>query len=641
MIYEISLQSLRAVRSLCAGRFIFVLVVALLSHVDLSSAGSITPILYQARILQPDGTPLEAPVTLQLSIRSPTNCILWLETHQVDMTGSKGAVSLEFGAAGNESSGNHSFKDVFNNALTFTNLSGCSSGNYTPGTSTEDRFLAVSFNDGVSVNTLPNIPIRSVPYSHYAMSAAQSMGFLGSSIDTSASPSDGQVLAFNAVQDKWTLSSGGIKSVSLAGSSAFSITGGPVTSSGTLNIDFASQGANLFLASPNGGGVPTFRAMTAADVPNLPAAKITSGTLSAAVGGTGLIPAALNANQLFAVNAAGTGTEFKSLMAGSGVTVDTSTPGQITISSTSSAGGTVTDIGFTASSLFSVTGSPITSSGSFNLDLASQAAGKVLASPVGSSGVPSFRTLDASDVGTGIFSTALIPNLSASKITSGTLSSAVGGTGLVPAAGNANSLYGVNAGGSANEYKTLLGAGGVSIDTSIPGQITITGSGGGGGGGGGSGSVTDIGLTGSSLFDITGGPISTSGTFNIALSSEASNLILASPNGSSGVPTFRALDGADIGTGTLATARLGLIPQSSIIGGVGTGTVTGVVAGTGLSGGTISTSGTIALANTSVTATTYGSLGNYVPWFVVNAQGQLTSAGSTAIDGLDGSTIST
>jgi hypothetical protein len=80
------------------------------------------------------------------------------------------------------------------------------------------------------------------------------------------------------------------------------LTGGPITSSGTITLggtlavtpsDFSSQTANTFLAAPNGSaGVPTFRTIVAADVPTLnqnttgTAANVT-GTVAIANGGTG------------------------------------------------------------------------------------------------------------------------------------------------------------------------------------------------------------------------------------------------------------------------------------------------------------------------------------------------------------------
>jgi Pectate lyase superfamily protein len=62
----------------------------------------------------------------------------------------------------------------------------------------------------------------------------------------------------------------------------------------------------------------------------------------------------------------------------------------------------------------------------------------------------------------------------------------------------------------------------------------------------------------------------------------------------------------------------------------GSGTVTEVDTGTGLTGGPITSTGTVSIANTGVTANTYGD-STHVPRIAINAQGQITSASSTAI----------
>jgi hypothetical protein len=82
--------------------------------------------------------------------------------------------------------------------------------------------------------------------------------------------------------------------------------------------------------------------------------------------------------------------------------------------------GTVTSVGLSLPSIFSVSGSPVTASGTLTASLASQTAATVFAAPSGSAGTPSFRALVAAD----------IPSLDVSKITSGTLSVARGGTGI-------------------------------------------------------------------------------------------------------------------------------------------------------------------------------------------------------------------
>ena len=96
----------------------------------------------------------------------------------------------------------------------------------------------------------------------------------------------------------YTSNSGTVTSVALRNGSTsqgtLTISGSPITSSGTIDVTladgygdtknpYASKTANYVLASPNGSaGAPTFRALVAADIPNLGAGKITSGTFDAA-----------------------------------------------------------------------------------------------------------------------------------------------------------------------------------------------------------------------------------------------------------------------------------------------------------------------------------------------------------------------
>lgn len=74
----------------------------------------------------------------------------------------------------------------------------------------------------------------------------------------------------------WVTPSGGgggggsVTSVALSMPSGFSVSGSPVTTSGTFTVSLSSQSANLFWAAPNGSsGAPSFRAIVAADIPTL------------------------------------------------------------------------------------------------------------------------------------------------------------------------------------------------------------------------------------------------------------------------------------------------------------------------------------------------------------------------------------
>lgn len=98
-------------------------------------------------------------------------------------------------------------------------------------------------------------------------------------------PDSGDVLAvvFERTGNKGAdgVGSGSVTSVDLAVPTEFSVSGGPVTSSGTITIGKANQNANLVYAGPSTGSAaaPSFRSLVAAD---LPASGVTAGTYAAA-----------------------------------------------------------------------------------------------------------------------------------------------------------------------------------------------------------------------------------------------------------------------------------------------------------------------------------------------------------------------
>jgi hypothetical protein len=95
---------------------------------------------------------------------------------------------------------------------------------------------------------------------------------------------------------------------------------------------------------------------------------------------------------------------YFSLVAGSGITL-TPASGSLTIAVSNA--GTVTSVGLSLPDLFTVSGSPVTGSGSLTATLATQAANQVFVGPTtGANAAPTFRALVVGD----------IPTLTAAKI---------------------------------------------------------------------------------------------------------------------------------------------------------------------------------------------------------------------------------
>jgi len=237
------------------------------------------------------------------------------------------------------------------------------------------------------------------------------------------------------------IASAGLTSVGLSAPAIFTVTGSPLTVNGSLGLSLASQSQNLFFASPNGAaGAPIFRSIAAADLPDHDANKITTGSLPIARGGTGLSPVVGDANKVFGMNAAGTGSEMKAITAGTGVSVNHS-PGTVQISmsqaNTSTAGflssadwNSFNDkqpaLGFTPVSNALPSGQVYLGSGS-NVAAASWMGIGQLRNSLGTLQFPgscsASQTLTWSAV-TDVLSCSNIGSLPASAITSGTIDSA-------------------------------------------------------------------------------------------------------------------------------------------------------------------------------------------------------------------------
>jgi hypothetical protein len=106
------------------------------------------------------------------------------------------------------------------------------------------------------------------------------------SINQSSAMLDGYVSStdWNTFNNK---GAGNITSVDVSVPSFLSVTNNPITTSGTITITASGgQTANQVLATPNGStGTLSLRSLVAADIPNLSAAKITSGVLAMSNGG--------------------------------------------------------------------------------------------------------------------------------------------------------------------------------------------------------------------------------------------------------------------------------------------------------------------------------------------------------------------
>lgn len=216
---------------------------------------------------------------------------------------------------------------------------------------------------------------------------------------------------------------GSVTSVALNMPAQFTVTGSPVTSAGTLNASWVSQTQRLFLASPNSGsGTPGFRAILSTDLPDLsteympysnalndlsqgtPGISFSNSTLFRRTFTLPNVDATIltDANTV-TVPQGGTGlsslTTGNYLRASSSTTLQQRTPAQVRSDIGAGTGnGTVTSVALSPPTGMTVTGSPVTGSGTLNLSWAGNSPNRFLATPTTTLGAPTFRQIAAVDL---------------------------------------------------------------------------------------------------------------------------------------------------------------------------------------------------------------------------------------------------
>lgn len=329
-------------------------------------------------------------------------------------------------------------------------------------------------------------------------------------------------------------SAGSVTSVALSDGSTspiYTISGSPVTSSGTLTFTLSTQTANKVFAGPTSGGAaqPTFRTLVSADIPSLAYANQSLSNLTG-----------FTANQVIYASSG------SALTSSSGFTY-TGDTGQLTVTGQTSFGvlkviGNGTDvessISFKSSNItdgdsgqwavgvnvsgpatgfFSVWNANITATSPIVIDPSDNNVGI-------NNNTPAFN-LDVG--GTLNASTSMqSPELILEGSTSGT---------ITQEANDTTTDYTVKwPAAQASGTKVLQndGSGNLSWASSSTGTVTSV-------------AFSDASTT--PIYTISGSPVTTSGTLTQTLTTQAANIVFAGPTtGSAAQPTFRSLVSADI-----------------------------------------------------------------------------------------------
>lgn len=436
----------------------------------------------------------------------------------------------------------------------------------------DSRILA-NISGGVAAPT----PVTLSAYIDSVMGNARgSVLYRGSAAWTSLPPGTaGQVLQTSgAGADPSWASSGGTGTVTSVATGT-GLTGGPITSSGTISL--AAIADQRVLANVSGGSAA-------------PTPTSLSALIDACAGATQGDVLYRNASGWVVL---GPGTSGQLLSTGGAA----ANPSWITASGT----GTVTSVATGAG----LTGGTITGAGT--ISFAAVADGSVLANISGGSLAPSANTL-----------TGIIDHVLGS--TQGNVLYRNGTVWTVLAPGVAGQVLATGGAAANPSWSTVVGTGTV---TNVATGTGLTG-----------GPITTTGTISLAAIADKNLLANTSGGSAAPIATTLSDLIDSAISSTRGSILYRGASGwTNLAPGTsgqfFKTNGAGADPAWAS--GSGSGTVTSITAGTGLSGGTITTTGTIALTNTGVAAGSYTSAN-----ITVDAQGRISAASNgSGIPGFD------
>lgn len=233
---------------------------------------------YQAKIVKPNGLPLEASsVNFKFTILDPAGtCILYSETYlSVNMGSTGGLISFSLGSGVKTYPASATtFAEVFSNITPTLACDAGGPGTYSPNAN-DTRKIVMQFHDGTGWQTLPAMNINAVPYAMYATEAQKLSGL------PTCNP--GEALSYNGVSFSCeTISGSGVTSSTVIAALGYEPVS-PASLTGLVSMTSSSVVSALGYTPADGASITAFNASLAAVSSSVGTANSTISSVSSTV----------------------------------------------------------------------------------------------------------------------------------------------------------------------------------------------------------------------------------------------------------------------------------------------------------------------------------------------------------------------